>query len=143
MADLLPDTVFNYNITGQLQPIDLDTIQPSYTYRVEGNRIIGMVDGLPAVLQAMDKLLRTERFMFPIYSENYGSELQSLVGAPMSYARADVERIITEAIMADNRIQSINDFTIMSATGNTLVVKFLVITVDNLFVNVEREVNFG
>ena len=62
---------------------DLDLIsfvvetQPSYTHKLDtdSNRVRGMTDDQDAVLQAVYLILNVERYAFPIYSRNYGSEL--------------------------------------------------------------------
>lgn len=132
--------VFNYGNWSTIQTEELNTVvQPSTTYRVVDNRIIGIVDGLDAVRQAVDKILRTVRYRFVIYSENYGSELESLIGKEMDFVKADVERTITDALLADDRIDEIQQFVIAEIKGNSMTVRFNVRTLDNLF-PVEQEV---
>ena len=41
-----------------------------------------MTDERDAVLQAVYLILNVERYAFPIYSRNYGSELSDLIGKP-------------------------------------------------------------
>ena len=44
---------------------DLDD-EPTLTFKVENGRIRGKVDELAAMVQAVDKILRTERLVYPI-----------------------------------------------------------------------------
>ena len=77
---------------------DLDLIafvvdtQPGYTYRldIDQQRVRGMTDEQEAVLQAVYLILNVERYAFPIYSRNYGSELSDLIGQPKDYAMSDI-----------------------------------------------------
>src|SRR5690606_42159936 len=56
--------------------------QPSLTYAIdfEKGRIRGMIDELEAVKQAVFLILQTERYRYLIYSDDYGSELEGLIG---------------------------------------------------------------
>ena len=54
--------------------------QPSRTYRLKNDRVLGYVDGLEAVKQAVNCILNTERFEYVIYSWNYGREFSKLYG---------------------------------------------------------------
>ncbi|MFR8334422.1 MAG: DUF2634 domain-containing protein [Oscillospiraceae bacterium] len=44
------------------------------------NRVQGMTDEQDAVRQAVYLILNVERYAYPIYSRNYGSELTDLIG---------------------------------------------------------------
>ena len=95
---------------------DLDLVsfvvetQPSYTHKLDtdSNRVRGMTDDQDAVLQAVYLILNVERYAFPIYSRNYGSELSDLVGKPKEYAMSEIKRRITEALTQDDRITSLD-----------------------------------
>ena len=95
---------------------DLDLVsfavetQPSYTHKlgIEQNRVRGMTDEQDAVLQAVYLILNVERYAFPIYSRNYGSELSDLIGKPKDYAMSEIKRRITEALLQDERITSLD-----------------------------------
>lgn len=95
---------------------DLDLItfavetQPSYTHKldIDRNRVRGMTDERGAVLQAVYLILNVERYAFPIYSRNYGSELSDLIGKPKDYAMSEIKRRITEALLQDDRITSLD-----------------------------------
>lgn len=107
----------------------VEEIIPSKTYKVANGMIYSYVDGLEAVRQAVDKVLVTERFDWIIYSDGYGTELADLIGEQMDLVKAEVERVIEESLMADDRIQSIDDFAIVEETVDTLKVAFNVKTI--------------
>ena len=73
--------------------------------------IIGLTDGLRAVKQAIYMILMTERYQHVIYSWDYGVELLSLYGKPVTYACPEIERRIREALLMDDRILEAYDFT--------------------------------
>lgn len=115
--------------------------QPSKTFQLdtEHKRIIGMVDGLEAVRQAVYCILNTERFEWLIYSWNYGAELQGLFGKPMNLAKAKIKKRIREALLQDDRIESVDSF-VLTSQGRKLSVTFMVHTASGEF-KAEKEVN--
>lgn len=93
--------------------------QPSRTYRLdmENNRISGMADGLEAVKQAVYLILNTERYWYPIYSWDYGAELNHLYGQPAGMVYPEIERLITESLMQDDRITGVDGFSFEKERG--------------------------
>lgn len=86
---------------------------PSRTHRldIDRNRVTGMADKQEAVRQAVYLILNVERYMFPIYSRNYGVELADLIGQPRDYAMSEAKRRITEALTQDSRITSVDGWS--------------------------------
>lgn len=105
--------------------------QPTHTYKMnlERNRIQGKTDGLEAMKQAIFKILSTERYQYIIYSWNYGVELMDLYGEPLSYVCPELERRITEALLWDDRIESVDQFEFDTSKKGEVHVTFLVHTV--------------
>lgn len=139
------DDIFNYGEADMPSDLNLDTLErsevitPSLTYRMDTGRLIGKIDGIGAIRQAIEKLLCTERFDWVIYSENYGVELDRLIGTSMDFVKADLERTISDAILADDRIDKIINFRMKEVARDTLVAMFDVITVEGIF-SMEQEV---
>lgn len=102
---------------------------PTRTYKVVNGRVAGFIDGQDAMRQAIEKVLLTERFAFDIYSDSYGVEYTDLIGEHIDLAKAEVERLITEAIIVDDRVLSIENFKIVEETKTSLTVNFEVSTV--------------
>lgn len=102
---------------------------PSKTYKVVHNRIVGFTDDLGAVEQAVDKILQTERFQYEIYSESYGHDLIDLIGQDFDLAFSEIERLISEALTADDRVDGIDNLALNKTSKNTLVVTFTVTTI--------------
>ena len=117
--------------------------QPSRSYRfdMENNRIAGMTDGLEAVKQAVYLILNTERYWYPIYSWDYGVELNPLYGQPVGLVYPEIERCITEALMQDDRITGVDGFFFEKERG-AVKASF---TVHSIFgdINTETEVIAG
>ncbi len=101
-------------------PIPIETIieaeeQPSLTYRLdlESGRIVGFVDKLEAVNQAVKKAIITPRFKCLIYNNQYGSEVEEAIiskDASQEYINTVIEGFIKDALRTDTRILSIYDF---------------------------------
>ncbi|MDO4754446.1 MAG: DUF2634 domain-containing protein [Bacillota bacterium] len=104
---------------------------PSRTYRLsdEPKSGSGYVDGIEAVIQAIYKILNTERYKYTIYSWNYGIELLDLFGEPMSYVISEIETRIREALLVDERITDIRDFECGIEGKRILSVRFKVHTI--------------
>jgi hypothetical protein len=87
-----------------------ESIETSRTYKMIGDRIQGYTDGLDALKQAIYKVLNTERYDYPIYSFNYGIELESLIGKDRTYVQIELKRRIRECLLRDDRITEVNNF---------------------------------
>ena len=95
------------------------TTMPSKTYKIdwETGRIGGFIDGREAIGQAMELALSTERYLWGIYSWNYGSELYTLIGQADAYAMSEMERMIKDALSPDSRVKEAKDFTFEANRG--------------------------
>ena len=118
-------------------------IQPSKDYKMhtELNTISGVCDKLEAMHQVIYKILNTERYQHIIYSWNYGIELLDLFGEPVSFVCPEVKRRITEALVQDDRINSVDNFEFDLSVKGTVKVTF---TVHTIFGELQEEkvVNF-
>lgn len=130
--------------TNTILSVDLETeTQPSKNYKmqIEDNTVIGICDELEAMKQVVYKILNTERYQYIIYSQNYGIELLDLYGEPLSYVCPELERRIKEALVQDDRINSVDDFKFDLIEKRTVKVTF---TVHTIFGEIQEEkvVNF-
>lgn len=96
--------------------------QPSRTYRLDigNNRMLGKVDGLEAMKQAIYLRLSTERDDYLIYSEDYGIQLEDLVGEADAYVLPVLQRRITEALLRDERVLGVDDFYFTEEKGSVI-----------------------
>ena len=133
---MLPESIMNIN--------ELATINyPSTTYKLDldTKRIGRKIDGLEAAVQAVTKIFKTERYANVIYSGDYGIELQSIIGMDFDYISADLQRRLEEALLADDRIQAVEELILEKTDLNSLKVSFIVKTIEDRFtVTTEVEV---
>lgn len=103
--------------------------QPSLTYYIdfENNSAEGECSGNTALMQAVYKILSTERYGYVIYDRGYGIELNDLIGKPYIYAAAVLKGRIEEALLWDERIEAIEDFS-LNRKGDSLVAEFSVVS---------------
>ena len=91
--------------------------------------INGHVDELEAMHQVIYKILNTERYQYIIYSWDYGIETLDLFGEPISYVCPEIERRIIEALIQDDRIESVDNFEFDYSEKGKLLVTFSVHTI--------------
>jgi hypothetical protein len=84
--------------------------EPSKTYRLSEDKIQGYVTEADALKQAIYKVLNTEKYEYPIYSFNYGIELESLIGRDPTYVKIELMRRIKECLLEDERITGVEEF---------------------------------
>jgi len=128
--------------SGFLQQDFIIEEQTSRTYAMDINKlnIRGFTDQLQAMEQAVYKIIHTDRYHHIIYSHNYGIELEDLTGEPISYVASEIERRISEALLWDNRITRVDNFT-FEVGRDSVYATFRVYTIYGDFV-AERTVNF-
>lgn len=126
-----------FTITEELEVISESEL-PTRTYKIdfERGRCIGMTDRLDAMKQALYKAMNTVRFAHMIYSDDYGFE--EMIGEDRVFVRAELPRRIKETLLQDERITSIEDFTLDFEKDNAFV-SFTAVTIYG-DVNVLREV---
>lgn len=88
-------------------------ILPTKTYMIDpvNKRIIGTIEGRDTVMQFIRKVLSTDKYSFEIYDWYYGNELLKLVGHSYDYVTTRIPNIFREALLVDDRIIDVRDFT--------------------------------
>ena len=106
-------------------------VLPSKTYRIDpvNKRIIGLIDGREAVLQFIQKVFCTDKYAFEIYDWYYGNQLRKLVGMPYNYVVTRLPSIFREALLVDDRITDVRDFTITKVAIDAVEVTCYIDTV--------------
>ena len=94
----------------EIEIVPEEVIETSRTYKLSSDKIQGYTDGLDALKQAIYKVLNTERFEYPIYSFNYGIELEDLLGKDPVYVQIELKRRIRECLLRDDRITEVDNF---------------------------------
>lgn len=114
---------------------------PSATYKLdlEAGRIVGKIDGIEAVEQAIMKALITPRFKCLIYNNQYGSEIVDAViadDATPEYVETIVPGFVKDALKPDTRILDVHDFT-FEFKGDEAYITFVA---DTIYGETEMEV---
>lgn len=121
--------------------------EPSLTYAMKLNDtdgknsfFLGKTDDEDAIRQAVLKTINTERYEYEIYSWDYGIELQDLYGMPVSYVMSELKSRITDALLADDRIESVVNFEAIATDKRTVHCSFTVITTDGSRIEMDKEI---
>ncbi|GEC92443.1 DUF2634 domain-containing protein [Brevibacillus brevis] len=120
--------------TQELRPIknvlrtykfDFETGQ--FTVRPDGKSV--MIDGEEALLQKATKALRTDRYMFSIYSSDYGNELKEVIRSDgtRAWKQAEAKRLVREALEYLHGIERCEKFSFLWES-NILKIFFEIIT---------------
>ena len=109
--------------------------RPTNTFIIDwsSRQIAGMDSGLAAMRQAVDIILQNERFEGQIYSSDFGSELEALVGEEYDFIVSDLPRRIEDALSVDERVLSVINFFFTNKGDGTMTCKFDVVTVFGTF----------
>lgn len=87
--------------------------QPSLTWIADPvtNRLRGRGDNYEAVRQAVEIIVNVERFKWQIYTPNFGTDYDGLLGTDHGYAASELRRRLEDAFLPDSRILGIKDYT--------------------------------
>lgn len=109
--------------------------KPTNTFIIDWQtkQIGGMDTGLAAMRQAAEIILQNERFVWQIYSSNFGSELKDLVGEEYDYVISELSRRIEEAFSVDKRFLSVENFAFSESQGDFISCSFDIVTVFGRF----------
>ncbi|RED65469.1 DUF2634 domain-containing protein [Cohnella phaseoli] len=122
------------------EPLDSGP-RPSLTWRLDFDKgkVVGKTDGLEAIKQAVYKVFQTNRFWHDIYSPNYGHELTLLLGSSPLFVRSEAVRMIEEALLPDDRIDSVENVEAL-VDSDQILIRFTVATMYGSF---EQEVSLN
>lgn len=98
-------------------------LEVTKTYKVLPDKTQGYVDDIEALQQAIYKVLNTEKYEYPVYSFNYGIELENLIGKDIIYVKIEMKRRIQECLLQDERIKSVENFQ-FNITGDEILCTF-------------------
>lgn len=111
----------------EVETTDTVEVGPSLTFNIRGKRLGSLIDGKEAIQQFIEKAIRTARSNYLIYDDSYGSDIDYLISQslPLSVLQIELPRIIEEALISDDRIESVSDFN-MTQVNDGLYVEFTV-----------------
>ena len=123
--------------------LETDFDEGNYTFKLDyatGNISRELVTGAKAVEQFVLLALRAPRFEHAIYSDQFGSEILDLIKDQkeftLAYLESELERLVIEAIIYDDRVADVTNFEI-TFTENNAHIKFTVETIDE-FIEIEE-----
>ncbi len=124
--------------------------EPSYTYAMNiyddetrENTFVGKVDDVEAKEQAIMKVLNTERYEHEVYSWDYGIETKDLFGMDIPYVMSEIETRISDAILQDDRFESVDDFEVEQTGKKAIHCTFTVTTADGEEIESEYDYDEG
>lgn len=121
---MIPQTENELKNDFEFEEIPTNTFKLNDSY----NQIYGFTDGIEAMEQAIYLMLNIERYEYLIFSWDYGIELADLFGQPINFVMAELERRISEALLQDSRISSVENFE-FDFQKNKIICKFTVYTI--------------
>ena len=71
------------------------------------------ISGLDSLCQAIRIMLEVPRYRYPIYSWQFGSELETLIGSGFSEVEQNAPAMIRDALLRDDRIDSVDGFSVV------------------------------
>lgn len=102
-----------------------------YEIDFEKEKLTGkVITGLDAIRQWVKITLLTERYLFPQYSWNHGSDFNTLIGQNYDedYINTEVKRMISEALSVNESIIGFDELKI-EMKGDRLYVSFVLDTI--------------
>jgi len=114
--------------TNTIKTID---IYQEYEYDFQENRLTGKIlEGREALKMWIYKALLTHRYIYPIYSWDYGQDLEELIGRgyEQDFIKSEVERRIQDCLMVNERITRCHGFNI-NLINDTLHITFTAETI--------------
>ncbi len=101
--------------------------QANKTFKIdfEKKRLDGMADGIDALSQTVYAILMTPRYAYTIFSHNYGTDYSNLPSGDYIKSIAAIKNAVTDSLMIDDRILSVQDFE-FTKNEHSIFVKFVV-----------------
>ena len=129
-----------------LSEFDTDETYTDETWEIDWvNKEIktSRISGRDAVMQAIYMILNTEVRKWPIYSPMYGTEVGSYIGLPKDIVLGRLQYAITEALLRDDRIASVNGFLFSAPERGAVAVQFTVTTTTSGTMTITEEVTIS
>ena len=139
---ILPSFLQSLSDTKTIKEDDSQVVKMPKEYGIDFNtgQLTGkIVEGIEAIKVWIWLCLHTERFRHAIYSADYGTSFEQYIGHVLSdeYINTDCESEISDALLINEYIESIEDFEAVK-DGEHLRVSFKVVST---FGNIEVDEN--
>lgn len=112
----------------------VSTSNITYRLDMENNELKNeLIDAENSVRQSIYKILNTPRNRYPIYSSDYGCDIEKILAEslPFNFLKDELPREIRTSLLIDTRIKEVRDFKVVQ-TGDGIQVDFTVILVNGL-----------
>lgn len=125
--------MFPFDIEDEEVDVEVEEVKEPADYEInfETGRLTGrIITGLDAIVQRAKIVLNTDRYFYSQYSWDHGAELNQLIGKnyDKDYIESEVKRMVSEALMTDESILDITDFSTF-IQNEKLTVRFTIDTV--------------
>lgn len=107
------------------------------TFKIDFERGIitsEIIDEVEAIKQFVYITLMTQRFLHPIYSHDYGSEIKEVIKdkeITEELRLSEIQRMVEEALVHDERIEAVENYE-YTLDGERYIASFDVVTVDEV-----------
>ena len=105
---------FMMTAASEVQKETVQEIPKEYGINFKNGQLTGkIVGGKEAIKVWIWNCLKTQRFRYPIYSWDYGTNLEQYIGHTLTqeYLNSDCESEIKEALLVNPYIEGISDFS--------------------------------
>jgi len=143
-TQVFPDNIRINSIPIYVSPRIVIGSSPKFDFEtgefVIENGDLTLVSGMENLKQWVTKAVSTPRYYHPIYTWQFGNEVNSLMGVSITSiaARSITDLFIKEALLYDRRIKDVVDVETTVEQGK-LFVDFKVVTIDNKYLEVNTE----
>ena len=129
---ILPSFLQELSDTKTIKEDDSQVVKIPREYGIDfatGQLTGKIVEGIEAIKVWIWLCMHTERFRHAIYSADYGTSLEQYIGHMLSeeYLNTDCESEITDALLINEYIESIEDFEAVR-NSDSLNISFRVVT---------------
>lgn len=94
----------------------------------DNKTIDGMIEGREALMQAIRMALMTQRYKYPVFSHDYGTDFEGVFNEGYLKAMGKAKNAIYDSLIYDSRIKSIDDFE-FERKGTKMIIRFTVLSV--------------
>lgn len=114
--------MYPFETDEEVLDIDLEPEEKEYReYGLTENGDIGnfKVSNLEAIKIWVMHAMQTARYRYEIFSENYGSELEELIGTvnDEEYIESELERMVEDCLKENSHVTGISEFTCAQKEG--------------------------
>ncbi|ROR28359.1 uncharacterized protein DUF2634 [Mobilisporobacter senegalensis] len=122
---------FPFETDGQVSAEEVIKVPKEYGINLDTGKFTGkIVEGVEAIKIWIYNALKTSRYKYNIFSWDYGSEIEDLIGHAYTqeYLEMEAKRMVEDCLMMNQYITGISDFNVkseydklsISFTANTL-----------------------